>query len=438
MLLITHHTGENHGLLGPQIVATYISEKLKIPTIVLGLKRGFKEEEFFKFLDEHYRRREKVVLFSYHCGRPDILELAEKIKTKGYRTILGGPQVEKDISGEPDLRNYPERIKGFSHIFDLGYIGPIDGMTEEILKEKRGLFYGNWRRDIEVRVEWDNLFVFGDKIEKIQVREAQVLRSIGCPYASKKEKLLIDAPSFLFNAEPIEIECEGCSFCDVAWDKGYRGNLADEKILEQIENLPTINGRKIPFELIDEYPIVYLPRLLELVFTSDINVSQINLVLRVDDILRRKQTLEHCLVEMKKRGLRLFISSVGFESFSDKILKNLNKGVKVSENLETIRILRELKGKFRETVFYSRDEGAVHGFIHPTPWDDPNTIFEIQSVIGSYGLFHDILPCHSTPLIIHHGCALGEWARKIELKYNIRFSRRVNIIEWWDYKKVFR
>ena len=436
MLLITHHTGGKHGLLGPQIVATYLSKKFDIPVMVIGLRRGFDEEGFLKFVHEHCEKEEKIVLFSYHCGRPDILKLAETLRNIGFRTILGGPQADKDMLGEPNGEEYRERIIGFSKMFDLGYSGPVDMITKGILTEEIGLIRNRWVRDIEVSVNWDNLFIFDWELRKLDIGEAQVLRSIGCPYSMRRNKVSIDPPSFLPGVPPVEIEVGGCSFCDVAWDKGFCGHVSDEKVLEQIWNLPEIEGRKIPFELIDEYPIGFLPRLLEITLNSKVKLSQINLVLRADDILKKRKMLEESLAEIKKYGLKLFISSIGFESFSDKILKNLNKGISVAENLEAVKLIRELKRRFPETFFYTREEGAVHGFIHPTPWDDPYTEGELRSVIGAYDLFRDILPYHSTPLIIHHGCALADWVRQIEENYGVRFSRRVNIIEWWDYRRI--
>ncbi len=435
MLLIVHHTGEPYGLLGPQMAATYISRRLSIPTFVLGVKRQFSEGEFFKFLKEHYIDKEKIVLFSYHCGRPDIIRIAETLKKMGYRTVLGGPQTQKDMPGEGKLKGQKYRFEGLSGIFDLGYSGPVDGISEEILFNENGLLQEEWERELSFQIDWDNIFVFGDKPEKIEVLTAQVLRSIGCPYAKKKSKVAIDPPSFFPQLGPLEIEAEGCSFCDIAWDKGYKGTISDEKVLEQIENLPVVGGKKIPFELIDEYPIGFLPRLIELATSRGIELSQINLVLRADDILRKREVLEKSLSEMKRIGTKLLLSSIGFESFSNRILKNLNKGLTVSENLEAVSIIRELKRRFPDVLFYSRDEGSVHGFIHPTPWDDNETESEIRATIGAYELFRDILPFHSTPLIIHHACALGEWARRIEEKMGISFSRRVNIIEWWNYEK---
>lgn len=436
MLIITNHSGLPYGLLGPQIVATYITHILKIPTKVLGIKRGFKKEKLLKLIESEYEGEEKIILFSYHSGRKDIIELARELKTYGYRLVLGGPQVVRDFWGEPKRSVFSHRISGLGDIFDLCYFGPVDYLSLDILTMEEGLRVFPWGNKIYTECDWENLFCFGETLEKIYPKETQVLRSIGCPYSLSKKIITLDPPSFLKEVGNYQIEVGGCSFCDIAWDKGFCGNLKDEDVLAQIKRIPEIYGRKVTFELIDEYPINFLPRLIEILEKEDLRISQINLVLRVDDILKRRSELEKALREFERRGERLLLSSIGFESFSGRILKNLNKGVSVSENLEAVKVLRELKRRFPETFLYRKDEGGTHGFIHPTPWDGRDTESETLSAIGAYGLFLDILPEKSTPLIIHHGSPLADWIRSIEENFGIRFKRGVNEIWWWDWKRT--
>jgi hypothetical protein len=88
-------------------------------------------------------------------------------------------------------------------------------------------------------------------------------------------------------------------------------------------------------------------------------------------------------------------------------LKNLNKGLSVKINIDAIRLIRQLKEEFPHQLGYSSQEGANHGFIHPTPWDTREASVRNQKTISLYGLQNDILPPHSTPLIIHHASGLG-------------------------------
>jgi hypothetical protein len=205
-----------------------------------------------------------------------------------------------------------------------------------------------------------------------------------------------------------------------------------EAVIRQIQCLPERgDGRKIPFELINENPLPGLPRLLRALSETKISISQINLIMRADWFLKGEKHLRQALKLARGMGVRILLASVGFESFDDRILDNLNKGLSVKTNLGAIRLMRELKEGFPLQWGYSRKEGAVHGFIHPTPWDTKETSAKIQKTIDQYGLAVDILPQHSTPLIIHHASRLGDWIREIEQRDGVQFRRHGSIIEWW-------
>jgi hypothetical protein len=51
-----------------------------------------------------------------------------------------------------------------------------------------------------------------------------------------------------------------------------------------------------------------------------------------------------------------------------------------------------------------------------------------------YQLALDILPSHSTPLIIHHASGLADWIRQIELIEDLEFKRHGTTIAWWQTK----
>ncbi len=161
-------------------------------------------------------------------------------------------------------------------------------------------------------------------------------------------------------------------------------------------------------------------------------LSQIDLVCRVDDINSHRDLLREALAAAEEKSVTIRFSSIGFESFNDKILRYLNKGQKVDDILRCVKNLRELKERFGNTLRYRSDEGANHGFIHPTPWDDSETISENNRNIAMYRLFDDILPPHSVPLIIHHASYLGDWIREIESRLEVAFKRDGTWIEWWS------
>lgn len=433
MILFTHHTGEPHGILGAQIAATYFTKRLHIPSIVVGITRAFSQSRLSEFLDEYYKNRERIIGFSHLCGRKDIIEFIGTLRNMGFSVILGGPQASQDYYGEEDTEHYPMRFKGLNKVVDLALKGPVDDVNHELLRTKHGCFEFPWRRDIFLNVDWSNLFVFSDKLERIEVKLTQVLNVIGCPYARKRYYVKLDPPCF-FEDKTVstEVESYGCIFCDVSKDKGFHGYVDKQVLLSQIKGLPEEDGRKVTFELIDEYPILSVRRLLDDVERESMELSQINLVCRVDDINNHKDVLYDVLKVAKDRNLIVMFSSIGFESFSDKILKYFNKGITVNDIVKCVEILRGLKDKFESSFLYRRDEGANHGFIHPTPWDDTETMPEIDRNIVIHRLFEDVLPEHSTPLIIHHASFLGDWIRQIEARTGIQFARDGTWIEWWN------
>ncbi len=249
-----------------------------------------------------------------------------------------------------------------------------------------------------------------------------------------QKKIAIDYPEALSQKkQSVKIKVKGCSFCDVAADKGFMGHLKDNSVAKQLKQLPEIeNSRKIPFELINETPVIKLAGLIKTAVSLNIKLSQINLTLRADHIINNLEKFKTVLQTAKKQDIKILISSIGFESFANTILNNLNKGIIVEANLDAVKKIRSLAYQFKDTLYYMRNHGANHGFIHPTPWDSSETQKNSNAVIARYNLAHDILPNHSTPLIIHHASALGEWARQIESEQKIKFSRHGSTIGWWE------
>jgi hypothetical protein len=433
MILITHHTGEAHGILGAQVAATYLTRSLNMSSIVVGIGRQFSKQNLFQFLDDYYLGKERIIGFTHLCGRKDLLDLIAAAKERGFRTVLGGPQAQIDYLGEADSEIYPMRFKGLHSQVDVAVQGPVDFLKCEDLHSKTGCLEFPWGKDIDLSADWTNIYTFSDQLKRLEVKTAQVLSAIGCPHATKKSIVRLPPPEPL-QGEPLDMDvgCYGCIFCDVAKDKGYHGNVDRNVVLSQIRNLPEEDGKKVPFEIIDEYPIASLRRILDDAHEAGIELSRIDLVCRVDDINTHKDLLRDALEIARQRQTTVMFSSIGFESFNDRILQFLNKGIKVSDTVQCVGILRQLKGRFGDVLLYRTDEGANHGFIHPTPWDDDETTSENNMNIAMYRLFDDILPSHSVPLIIHHSSYLGDWIRRIESEQRVAFKRDGTWIEWWS------
>ena len=468
LVIITgYFTGESYGLLGPQMAATIINDYTDYDAIVVGVTNEDDKNKLKTALNHYFKDQQKVVGFSTLGGRPDLFDFARELKDEGAITILAGPQAGPDYKGEIDWQIYSHRFKGLSDHFSFALQGPAQQIIPVLasdLKSDLSKFEGvlcknemgdvietppiPWDEDFLSKVDWQTLHTIKDAVfEPLFVTCAQILQQIGCPHAAKERQVSIDYPWRLVNKKPqpcfTTIIQKGCSFCDVAVDKGYMGAVNEAAIQQQLLCLPDgPDGRKIPFELINESPLIKLSRIFDLADDLADNVSegpsgelsQINLTLRADYLLKGLKPLEAALEIASKKDIRILLSSIGFESFDDTILKNLNKGVDTQTNLDAIQVIRQLKPRYLAHFGYLKEEGANHGFIHPTPWDNPDISREINKIISMYQLSLDILPNHSTPLIIHHASGLADWIRQIELKENIEFPRVGTTIGWWQTK----
>jgi len=434
MIIFTHHTGDPHGLLGAQVAATFFDRKLSMPSMVVGIERNFSKERLLRFVDEYYAGKQKIAAFSHLCGRKDLMKLIQELKQQGFITLLGGPQSRQDYVGEPDTDSYPHRFRGLKSTVDIAFHGPVNLLKSEHLEGKDILLNYPWTKNLFLEVDWSNIYTFSDTLKRLEVKMGQVLNAIGCAYACKPQTITLPPPTSLREkgVPELEVRSEGCIFCDVARDKGYHGAVDRDTLISQMTGLPEVEGRKIPFELIDEFPIRSLGRLIDEAGRNRIKLSQINLVCRVDDINAHASDLTEILPLARSRDIKIMFSSIGFESFSDRLLQYFCKGITVDDIVKCVETLRRLKNRYGSTFLYRRDEGANHGFIRPTPWDDRETMQETDSNIFLLRLFEDILPEHSTPLIIHHASYLGDWIRQIESTTGITFSREGTWIEWWN------
>ncbi len=454
-IIAGYFENENYGLLGPQMAATIIQDHTPFECIVIAVARQYDRAALKKTLADYFGTARPLVGFSALSGREDLFALAKELREEGVLTILAGPQANVDFSGEKDWQDHPHRFKGLSESFNFGLHGPaeqaialLNCLDGNEWSKTPGLLYvgrnGNviqnpsngWNSKYLGKVRWNNIYrTAGEGLVPIDVGLGQVLQHIGCPHATRAIPLEMDYPVSISGGrkKSIKLRIKGCSFCDVAADKGYHGKLDRETVFSQISCLPQdADGRKIPFELINENPLPGLPDVLKEASLRSLKLSQINLTLRADWLVAGIQHLKRALQIAGEQRVYVLLSSIGFESFDDTILKNINKGLKVKNSIDAIRHIRKLKAEFPHQFGYSIREGAIHGFIHPTPWDTGNTATSTQKIISLYGLQNDILPPHSTPLIIHHASGLGRWIREIERIEGLRFKRLGSIVGWWE------
>jgi hypothetical protein len=455
VILAGYLGGETYGLLGPQVAATVIQQHSSYDCIVIAVTRDDDKPFLKRCMADFFGPERPLIAFSYLSGRQDLFGFAKALKEEGAMTILAGPQADVDYLGEKDRQDHPHRFQGLSKCFTFAFHGPAEQILPFLRKadektpgEWPGMLWREKEGDLlqRAKTRWDSAFmkkIFWDNLYRLganglfpqKVSTGQVLWHIGCPHAALSLRREIDYPAFIGGKEKskVNVLLRGCSFCDVAVDKGFYGALDTDTVLHQIRGLPEReDGRKIPFELINENALPGLSRLLPVIAQREILISQINLTLRADGFARSEAQLREILSMAKDMEIRIFLGSMGFESFDDTILSNLHKGLDAATNLRAVRLMRRMKEEFPDQWGYSRQEGAVHGFIHPTPWDTKETEANNQKNIGLYGLNFDILPEHSTPLIIHHASALGDWIREIETREGLQFKREGTIIGWWQ------
>jgi hypothetical protein len=458
-IITSYFKGETYGLLGPQMAASIIEDGSGCECIVIAVSREDDPAVLKKVLADYFGARRPIIGFSALSGREDLFSLADELKAEGAITILAGPQANVDFTGEIGWQKHHHRFKGLWKSFSYALQGPaeqvipllstldtsdVSSIPGLLLAKAGGTVRQNapnaWDAKYLGRVRWDNIYRLAKEgLIPLKITTGQVLQHIGCPHAARIIEPIIDYPSFISSGrkKSIKLSMRGCSFCDVAVDKGFHGALDTETVIRQIQCLPEIRDtRKIPFELINEYPLPMLLDLLEEVHSRDIQLSQINLTLRADGLITGIKHLKHVLAVAARRGIYVLLGSIGFESFDDRILRNLNKGLSVADNLQALRLMRDLKAEFGNTFGYSSREGANHGFIHPTAWDTKESVAENQKIITLYGLQNDILPPHSTPLVIHHASALGDWIREIEQREGLQWPRYGTVIAWWDTPQV--
>ncbi len=454
-IITSYFENETYGLLGPQMAATLIEENTSYECIVIGVDRRDDKAVLKKALQEYFGAEKPILGFSNLSGREDLFDFARELREEGAITILGGPQADVDYIGEEDRQSFPHRFQGLSRHFSFAVHGPGEQLIPWLLEDGKGplrriagAFYlgetehpvGNretaWNEQLLRKVRWDNFYRLGKEgLISHKVLGVQILEHIGCPHAGRTQDLEIAYPTHLKarSSSPLIIKVRGCSFCDVATDKGFLGSLPMEAVVAQIQCSPEgEDGRKVPLELINENPLPGLPRLLATIEAQAIKLSEIHLITRADWLLKGEERLQESLRMARRMRIRVILKSVGFESFDDDILRNLNKGVNVAVNLKAIELMRKMKKLFPFQWGYARSEGAIHGFIHPTPWDTDETSWNIQEIIQRHRLDEDILPSHSIPLVVHHASALGRWLREIELRENILFKRFVSVIGWWE------
>jgi hypothetical protein len=269
-IVVSYFAGETYGLLGPQMAATVIEENTPYDCIVIAVTKDDETSSIIRALGNFFGSQRPIIGFSTLSGRKDLFRLAGELKDDGAITLLAGPQSDVDYVGEVDWKIYNHRFKGFSKEFSFALHGPAEQIIQ-LLKNPGTSVYlqtpgllkytddgrllrnpeKSWDNRFLRKLNWNNIFSLEEtRLEPLKITAGQVLQQIGCPYAAKGKWIEIDYPVSLSQGydRKVRLFSKGCSFCDVALDKGFCGLMDMETVLTQIQCLP--NGdddRKIPF-----------------------------------------------------------------------------------------------------------------------------------------------------------------------------------------------
>lgn len=260
VILTSFFKDETYGILGPQMAATIIQDHTQYGCIVIAVTGDYNKTTLKRALAGFFGTARPLIGFSSLSGREDLIALAGELKDEGAATILAGPQAAADFAGEQGWPEHPHRFKGLSDKFDYGLQGPAEqviGLLNRLDGPDRsqipGLLYSDrdghlrhnpvngWNEAYLARVCWDNVYVTTqDGIASLKIATGQVLQHIGCPHAARATPTEIDYPACLAGrqAAPVKLLFKGCSFCDVAADKGFHGKIGLPAVISKSAACP--------------------------------------------------------------------------------------------------------------------------------------------------------------------------------------------------------
>jgi hypothetical protein len=368
----------------------------------------------------------------------DYLFLSRQLKQRGYITFIAGADIDYVYLPEIGHGEHEHRFQGNTTDFDFLFEGPAEHIIPvlddiQACKEYAGrpgvttvrnsqVVKGDQRQysiDKLVEVNWDNLFIFGDGLNKRDIQSGVVLAQRGCPYGSQSHLLAIDPPVGI-DLPLYEIQTQGCSFCH------YGGALTIpfNDVLSQTKHIPLAHGKRT-FYLSHQNPFLLLPKLIE---QAD-NVGTIHLMSMPGFISTYPEIVRSIIIRAQEKGITLDLSCIGFESFTPNVLRNLNKDTSVEQNMRAIEIMLDLEDTFPN---FNITPGS-HGLIVPTPWHTSEDLAKEFALLIDKDWMQRIYGrvIFGRQLRITHTGDLSDWIRFVEENAGVTYKRnRFGQIEW--------
>ena len=210
-----------------------------------------------------------------------------------------------------------------------------------------------------------------------------VFGNVGCPYAQDPYKL----PHFLGAEAPERVGLSrlGCAFCPMGGDYQVR---ADPEVIASlitqaqyyVEALPKLEA----LVLSDQAPVRYLAGLMHAAGAAQIRPLRWLFPCRADAFLREDQGLVAAIEAACGADQILECYLIGFEALCQRELDRYNKGVQVSELVQSVERMRELKANYPDNFDYARARG--HSLVLFNPWTSPQDVFESTEALRQHGL----------------------------------------------------
>lgn len=256
---------------------------------------------------------------------------------------------------------------------------------------------GDWDVKAEIlpyRPDFRWTYVGPKRSRQVSLKLPAVVPEFGCHYArpSAKNELyqnlpphpVLQDPSLLPRAREalarqIEAGSRGCSFC-VFRNQETRVlpvNETVDLVLEQANHLRT-QWKTNDLYIQSENPFRFLEPLVEKAIAEGIPPHRLYIRSTPALLVRHRELVERCIVQLVAVGAKLQIMQLGFESFVQRHLDIFNKGATVEDNIEACRILQHLHQRFGPQAV----EGfRGHGLILLHPWCSLEELLENLATI---------------------------------------------------------
>lgn len=166
----------------------------------------------------------------------------------------------------------------------------------------------------------------------------------------------------------------GCSFCTYFAYSPVPVQTAVASLVKQADFLQKTYGLK-RFAIGSEDPFCLLQPFLDAASKAQIKLEQLNLRCRADRLNRSAELFERFVRSAGRRGVRVVVWQIGFESFLRKDLDLFSKGYAPGQNRKALaglnRLARRYPGQFKH---------ESHGFIGVHPW---TTVEDLAGQIAS-------------------------------------------------------